>query len=248
MDMLICGHIVKIDEEDARRVMDKRWYVQAERAASGAISYRVYDTTRLKTPMTRFILGAEKSPGVYIDHINGDKLDNRKSNLRVVTNSQNQMNRKVSITNKLGLKGVRLIPSSGRYQASITKDGKLHTLGYFDSPRSAAIAYDNAAREMFGKFALLNLPDVFEPTPVEAYATATGEKWIQIRKLKYMVAIKATKWMPGYHSKGFTYLLEAVDHRDRFVMLSGELVKDGRHYSYKTLPEDIRNKLYKENP
>ncbi len=84
------------------------------------------------------------------DHINGNKLDNRKSNLRIATVSENGMNRKVSKNNKSGLKGVSFF--EGRWRAYIQRK----FLGYYSTKKEAAIAYNKAAQEFFGEFARLN--------------------------------------------------------------------------------------------
>lgn len=90
-----------------------------------------------------------------IDHINTIKTDNRLANLREATPQENQRNRKVSSSNKTGLKGVSL-GKTGKYRARIHVDGKELFLGLFDSAIAAAEAYDNAAINLFGSFALTN--------------------------------------------------------------------------------------------
>jgi hypothetical protein len=88
-----------------------------------------------------------------VDHINGDTLDNREVNLRVVTRSQNSANADRP-PNGTGYRGVRKLPS-GRFQARIhgEKGGKL---GTFDAVEDAARAYDKAARERYGECARVN--------------------------------------------------------------------------------------------
>ena len=83
-----------------------------------------------------------------IDHINGNKLDNRISNLREATNGQNLQNLiKAMSNNKLGLLGVRL-HKHGRFQARITLNGKVKYLGYFDTPEDAHDAYLKEKRKI----------------------------------------------------------------------------------------------------
>lgn len=89
-----------------------------------------------------------------IDHKNRSTLDNRFYNLRDVTYSQNRMNQIAH--NATGYKGVGYNKSFEQYFASITKDGKAHYLGSFKRAVDAAIAYDNAAIELFGEFARVN--------------------------------------------------------------------------------------------
>jgi hypothetical protein len=99
--------------------------------------------------------------GEMVDHINGNRLDNRRCNLRVCNNSQNQMNSRSSFNGKSSkYKGVCKFQPKGRrkikWMASIGKDGKKKTLGYYDTEIAAAHAYNQAAKELFGEFALLN--------------------------------------------------------------------------------------------
>lgn len=113
------------------------------------------DGKRTTQRMHRQILNAEK--GYYVDHINGDRLDNRRSNIRQCTSSQNAMNRKR--TNAVsGLKGVYKTTKNktNPYWAGITLGRKTITLGTFKNPEEAAQAYDRKAIELFGDFATTN--------------------------------------------------------------------------------------------
>ena len=91
-------------------------------------------------------------PEGEIDHINGDRTDNRLANLRVVTREQNQANAKRRRDNRSGFKGVRLY-KPGRWQARIVSGGRMKSLGYFDTPEAASAAYAQAAGALRGVFA-----------------------------------------------------------------------------------------------
>lgn len=97
-----------------------------------------------------------RKEGYDIDHINGNRLDNRIENLRFATRSQNKMNAKVYKNNKLGLKGVHFVEKTHKFRASITLNKKKSMLGTFKTKEEAARAYDKKAKELFGEFALLN--------------------------------------------------------------------------------------------
>ena len=97
----------------------------------------------------------QKWPAHHIDHINGNKRDNRMCNLRECTHASNMMNRKIQSNSKTGLKGVYL-HSDGGYQAAISANGKKKYLGTFKDPISASNAYDEAAKKLHGDFAVLN--------------------------------------------------------------------------------------------
>ena len=86
-----------------------------------------------------------------IDHINGDRADNRMSNLRECSNPQNQAN-KLKKKGKTEPKGVRRLPS-GKYQARLTVDGGQLSLGVYESVDAASNAYIASSRHHYGEFA-----------------------------------------------------------------------------------------------
>lgn len=93
------------------------------------------------------VVGADEC----VDHINGNGLDCRKSNLRICTHAENMRNRKVSKSNKLGVKGVWQRKNS--FIAEIKAEGKKHWLGSFASLEEAAAVYAQAAARLHGEFA-----------------------------------------------------------------------------------------------
>ncbi len=93
----------------------------------------------------------------YVDHINGNKLDNRDTNLRECTAIQNCSNRGTGKNNTSGYKGVTWDKSRNKWKASIKVNYKLRNLGRFISKRDAARAYNAAALELHGLFAKLNI-------------------------------------------------------------------------------------------
>ena len=113
----------------------------------------------------RLVMGVT-DPKVLIDHIDrNNTLDNRKTNLRLADRKINAMNRKVRKTSGTGFKGVEKViqknkksPDRVYYRAYIGIEGKHKHLGYYKTPEEAAQAYDKAAVEFFGEFALLNFP------------------------------------------------------------------------------------------
>jgi hypothetical protein len=104
--------------------------------------------------MHRAILSAPL--GTQVDHINHILLDNRRENLRLATGTQNQGNRRMSANNRSGFKGVYWSKDRNLWVGQIRVAKKTYWLGYFETAKDAARAYDTAAREAFGEFAFLN--------------------------------------------------------------------------------------------
>lgn len=92
-------------------------------------------------------------PKAMIDHINGNPFDNRIVNLREATASQNQFNRKVQKTNRLGIKGVHHSNTPGKFVARIRINGRMIHLGTFVNIDLARAAYAEAAFATRGEFA-----------------------------------------------------------------------------------------------
>lgn len=92
-------------------------------------------------------------PKANIDHINGDRSDNRFVNLRIATNSQNAWNSRRRINNACGYKGVHYKKRLNKFVAQINVHGRVYHLGVFETPEGAHAAYCKAAKEHFGEFA-----------------------------------------------------------------------------------------------
>lgn len=101
-----------------------------------------------------YMVTGEDPTGFEIDHINGDKSDNRFCNLRLATCQANKANCGLSRSNNSGFKGVHRFRD--KWIASITRDRRVIHLGVFELPEKAAAAYDAKAVELFGEFALTN--------------------------------------------------------------------------------------------
>lgn len=117
-----------------------------------------YQTT-VTVSLHRRLLGSPD--GLVVDHINGDRLDNRLENLRLATHAQNSRNRKKPKRTSAGrvptsqFKGV-CKTASGKWQAQIKHAGRSIHIGTFASEEAAARAYDRNAKTFYGEFALLN--------------------------------------------------------------------------------------------
>lgn len=148
-----------IDTEDLPRVQEHKWYILEHRGGYLRVVASKYKdiTTRIMPPrgmkLSRFLLNVT-DPTTFVDHINHNTLDNRKSNLRVCTNAENSRNQILSSNNTSGYKGVT--KAGNRWVAKISFNGKLIHLGTYNTPEEAAQAYDIAAKALHKDFALLN--------------------------------------------------------------------------------------------
>jgi hypothetical protein len=105
--------------------------------------------------MHRLIMGQPPN-GREVDHINGDGLNNRRSNLRWATRQQNCQNGRPRSNARSKLKGAQWCSSQSKWGAEIKHNGRVKQLGYFQTEQEAAAAYDAAASKAFGEFARLN--------------------------------------------------------------------------------------------
>lgn len=163
------GYEFEIDEQDLELVSQYIWHGRKEKRklVNGETrEYNSYIQTNIINNGKRSVLNLHNllvnpPKGKQTDHIDRNGLNNKRSNLRVCTHSQNQMNKKVN--NSSGLKGVRLHKGNGKWEARIKLDGKPIHIGYFVSKEDAALAYDAMAITHFGEFArpnILTMPGV----------------------------------------------------------------------------------------
>jgi hypothetical protein len=147
------GKYAIVDDKDWPKLMKHNWYCHTGYAARNGPKIRGKRTCTIF--MHRVLCPAPK--GYEVDHINGNKLDNRKSNLRVATRQQQLFNRRANTKNTYSkYKGVYWSKEKRLWRALIKKNGVSRHLGYFESEIDAAIAYNTKALELFGKFARLN--------------------------------------------------------------------------------------------
>lgn len=151
------GQIVLIDDEDFEKLNHGLGW-QLNRDGLVYWKFRVEGKTKAKG-IHRVVMDAPK--GVEVDHINGNRFDNRKCNLRLVNRSQNAMNRGPQSNRQHGYpyKGIRLFKREGLkkcWQAHIKVNGKTISGGYFETALEASKKYDELARIHHGEFAKLN--------------------------------------------------------------------------------------------
>ena len=146
------GFVTLVDDSDYRHLLGFSWNAHTRDGFTYArTSYgngHIYLHDYLMKP----------PKGMVVDHINGDKLDNQRHNLRIATTAQNNYNTKKTENRSSQFKGVVWDKSRNKWKAQIKLNGVNKALGRFDSEEDAARAYDAAAKDLFKEFACLNFP------------------------------------------------------------------------------------------
>lgn len=144
------GQVALVDDEDYPRLSQHKWYLHNAGYATRRDGRR--NGKQYSRSMHREILGL--GPGEACDHINGNPLDNRRCNLRLATASENIINKRPSRKNgSCEWRGVHFVTGNRyqkRWRARLVKEGRGYHGGHFESPRMAALAYNNLALEHFG--------------------------------------------------------------------------------------------------
>lgn len=149
MRFLVDGHEVIVDDDLADVVSGHNWRINkgyVVRTETVAGKFRLIY-------LHRVVMGADS--GTVVGNVSGDKLDNRRQNLRFCSMAEALRSRKRSIINQCGFKGVYHEPRDNRrpWRAQIKCDRKKYNLGSFDTPEDAHLAYVEAANRLHGEFA-----------------------------------------------------------------------------------------------
>lgn len=172
--------VTLIDDDDYELVSKYSWSL----SSSGyAISTFRKDGKQWTQPLHRLILNAPD--GVFVDHKNNNRVDNRKSNLRLCSALENAMNAVKRKDGKSQYKGVYRSIKNGYYVAHIQHKGSREFLGYYKEEMDAAFYYNLKAKELFGEFAYLNtLPEGYVPREQFKPTKARG-KYSQYRGVTF---------------------------------------------------------------
>ena len=146
--------VTLVDDEDYDFLVRWKWYAHKSRSTFYATRNRRLDDPVGPCSITAhsLLLSIEVGEGI-VDHIDGNGLNNQRVNLRVASFHQNAVNRRYSV-GQSGYRGVR--KNGNHWTARIRVNRKVFGLGTFVDPMEAALAYDVAATEHFGEFAILN--------------------------------------------------------------------------------------------
>jgi hypothetical protein len=154
------GQEAIVSDEDVECLNQWKWSYGSRSYACRSRSQQGRQTSVLMHRVVVERMTGEAIPeGYEVDHINGDTLDNRRENLRLVSHNQNAMNKRNQQGSKSRFKGVSWHKGERRWRAAIWLDGETVMVGRFDDEEEAARAYDAKARAAFGEFARLNFPD-----------------------------------------------------------------------------------------
>jgi hypothetical protein len=153
------GEFTIVDPPDYYRFGNFKWFVEGN--GTNLYAIRTIKTEPKKTKFLSLHREIMNAPdGLFVDHRNTDSLDNRRANLRLATNSQNQCNkRKTRSHTSSRYIGVSFNKHRQKWLAYITYEGKTIWLGAFDNEIDAARAYDAAAKKYHGEFARLNFTE-----------------------------------------------------------------------------------------
>lgn len=148
-----------VDDEDYELVSQYNWhYFKCKLHAHGyAVTSIGSSEHRINVYMHVLIMNPPQ--GYVVIHLSDNKCNNQKSNLKICTKNQKQYNRRKHKRKSSKYKGVSFHKHSGKWQAVITINGQMKSLGYFSSEELAAQAYDLVAQECFGEFARLNFAE-----------------------------------------------------------------------------------------
>ena len=143
--------LVMVDDEDFDFLNQIHWQVDAFKCVG---CHTKKDGKKSNILMHRMIMKPPK--GVEIDHIDGNRLNNQKSNLRFATSSQNKINRGARKDNKSGYKGVSWHKQRNCWAVRLMINGKYQHLGLFQDKHKAAQVYNDNASKYYGSYAWLN--------------------------------------------------------------------------------------------
>jgi hypothetical protein len=151
------NQVTFVDDEDYNFLMQWKWHAKPN-MNNGYYAIRGFKNeknTMSKIHMHRVIMNLT-DPNLVVDHIDGNPLNNQKSNLRICTKDQNRHNRKASKSKKSKYLGVFWNKECNKWYSQIKDGKKIIYLGIHNTEEEAAMAYDEASKKKYGEYAYLN--------------------------------------------------------------------------------------------
>lgn len=146
------GKYAIVDDEDFDRLNQYKWYYDNKYAKRTICESK----KRYALYIHRKILNLSSNDKIQVDHINHNKLDNRKENLRLATRGQNSQNRTKLSNNTSGYKGVSWHKYRNKWRSIIIYNKQYIYLGLFSNKKDAVTAYKHAAIKYHGEFACVD--------------------------------------------------------------------------------------------
>jgi hypothetical protein len=205
------GAVAIVDDDDYEELSKYKWFLHKDGYAVRNIRLGV--NKRTAEMMHRVIMKTPK--GLEVDHIDGNKLNNCKANLRNCTHKQNMGNLKKRSNGKSKYKGVSRVTGSNKWQSYVLHQGETIYFGVYSSEKDAASVYNDWAIKTFGEFASLNdigEHEVLEKNPKRNIRTSVHKNiwWNKINKT-WRVNIN------NKHYGTFHDLESAISKRDQIL-------------------------------
>lgn len=150
------GFVALVDDEDFDALAAHRWHAMVSATGNAYAGRKTGPRSGRKLVLMHRVI-CHAPEGLLVDHFDHNTLNNRRSNLRLATRSQNNVNRVGGVSKKSPFKGACL--DRGAWRSSIKFKGVVFNLGRHKTAEEAARAYDAKARELHGEFAHLNFRD-----------------------------------------------------------------------------------------
>lgn len=175
MKLQITGGHVEIDQEDLELISQHKWHITRPKRGIAYARSAYTEGGKIKFRyMHRILMGLDGGRGLFVDHIDGNGLNNQRANLRLASHSENCRN---SISSKLGTYKVR----GGTYMARIRVNGKQQYIGSFKTQDAAERAYIGASLKHFGEFSVFQRPEWQDDERVK---TAKAELLAKLAELR----------------------------------------------------------------
>lgn len=220
------GRFAKVSPHHYEMLIQYAWYVKGKPGNDYAARSVRRNGKQVYQRMHRDVLDAPS--GMDVDHINGDRFDNRAENLRVATRSQNRANVRVRAQSKYSpYMGVILDKGCGKFKAHIGYNKKRVNLGVYESAEYAARVRDGAAIALYREFAVLQVPHL-DPVPYIPRPTkvkTSKYEGVHFHKASRQWVALCSQLGKDYHIGLFDSEIDAAMARDQFARDNGIKVR-----------------------